>query len=142
MKLNPATLTVDMRYLSHGMNVVEIMIPIQGMNWNIDDVEPESSEGYLNLNLDYRSSSVVCTGFIDAVFRTPCARCLKPVLFDITEDINRTYVFGGRKELQPDTEVVSDGGEFSVLNALREAVVLSMPGKPLCSPDCRGICYN
>ena len=142
MKLDPEKLTIDMRSLSRGVNRGSFTIPMDRIDLNIEDIEPEKCEAMLELMVDFKDETVICTGVLDAAFRTPCARCLKPAFFSITEPIYREYSWNCNSSDELEVELISRTGELDILDAVREAVLLSIPGKPLCSPDCTGICYN
>ena len=141
--LDPRLLTLDVKSLSMGMNTARISFPLQDVDWHIEDVKPSESEGVLDLCIDLGEKNIVCAGSLKADFLTPCARCLEPAVFQVTEAINRVYSSDARIVEETDAVPVEleDGG-LVILDALREAVILSIPGKALCSPDCPGICYN
>ena len=142
MILDPEKLVIDMRSLSRGMNSGSFVIPLDKINWDIESVEPADDEATLELFVDYEDSVVLCIGRLNADFITPCARCLEPVRFNICEDISREYAWKLDPSVEQEREVVSQSGELGLFDAVREAILLSIPGKPLCSPDCDGICYN
>lgn len=142
MILDTEKLVIDMRSLSRGMNRGCFDILLNKIDWKIDDVEPEENRATLELAVDYENDVVRCTGSLNAVFRTPCARCLEPSVFSITEPVNRSYTWDSDPSGDQVKAIVSQSGELDILGAVREAVLLSIPGKPLCSPDCAGICYN
>lgn len=142
MKLNPIALTIDMKTLSPGLNKGGFEIPLKEIDWNIDEVEPKGDHAFIDLEIDLTDRCIICNGTLDAIFVTPCARCLEQADFTITEKIYGVYSWDDRLSDEIDTEPVPLGGKFSILNIIREAVVLSIPVKPLCTPDCQGLCYN
>lgn len=142
MKLDTVKLVIDLKSLSRGINREIFTIPLLKVEWNIEDVEPFDRQGMLELVIDYGDEAVLCTGRLDAYFRTPCARCLEPSPFSINEEIYREYAWSPDPASEEQREVISQSGELDIFDAVREAVMLSVPGKPLCSPDCAGICYN
>jgi uncharacterized protein len=142
MIIDPEKLVIDMRSLSRGMNSGSFIIPLDRINWDIEGVEPADDEATLDLFIDYEDSVVLCNGRLNADFRAPCARCLEPVRFNICEDISREYTWELDPSAEEEREIVSQSGEICLLDAVREAILLSIPGKPLCSPDCDGIYYN
>ncbi len=142
MILDPEKLIVDLKSISEGLNTGTFTIPLKKINWNIEDVEPDEDEGILDLVINYEYETVQCTGKLNAVFRTACARCLEPARFTISEDISREYTWDHDPSDEKEKEIISTFDELDIFNALREAVLLSIPGKPLCSPDCAGISYN
>ncbi len=142
MKMDTVSLTIDMKSLSHGINKGRFELSLKEINWNIDNVEPGDGQAFIDLEVDLQDRGITCSGILDAVFVLPCARCLENVSFPITEEIYRVYSWDESISDDLDSEPVILGGGFSILNAVREAIILSLPGKPLCTPDCRGISYN
>ncbi len=142
MKLDTVRLVVDLKSLSRGMNRGVFTIPLDRIEWNIEDVEPEESLGTLELAVNLDDIAVLCSGRLDAYFQTPCARCLEPSRFSISADILREYTWSPDPASEEQREVISQSGELDIFDAVQEAVILSIPCKPLCSPDCTGICYN
>ena len=141
MTLDPKTLVLDLRSLPPGVTRGAFDIPLGEVDWCIDDVEPEDDQGVLELTVDLQEEAVLCSGTLRATFQTPCARCLEPVGFQVREDIARSYTWEpGRKE-EDELETIPNTGELPLLDAVREAIILSVPGKPLCSPECPGIDY-
>jgi uncharacterized protein len=141
VKLDTETLVLDLRSLTRGINAGVFTLPLREIRWDIEEVEPAEETGTLELSADLEEGTLVCTGRFDAVFLTPCARCLEPARFDVREDILRKYSWLAGILEDEDMEMVPDSGRIQLLDALREAVILSIPGKPLCAPDCPGIDY-
>ncbi|MCK4672038.1 MAG: DUF177 domain-containing protein [Candidatus Aegiribacteria sp.] len=141
MKMDPVSLTINMRSLSHGINKDRFELSLREIDWNLDNIEPGDGQAFIDLEVDLEDRGIICRGILDAVFATPCARCLEKVNFPITEEIYRVYSWEGNISDDLDSEPVILGGGFSILNAVREAIILSIPGKALCTPDCRGISY-
>ncbi len=141
MKMDTVSLTINMRSLSHGINKERFELPLKEIDWNIDNVEPGDDQAFIDLEVDLQDRGIICRGILDAVFVLPCARCLKKVSFPITEEIYRVYSWDESISDDLDSEPVILGGGFSILSAAREAIILSIPGKPLCTPDCPGISY-
>lgn len=144
MRIDPVLLSVDMKSLERGTNRLRTEIPLREIDWRIDEVEPAAESGVLDLLVDYAEKTVACTGTLEAVFRTPCARCLEPAEFGISSGISRLYTSDAAlREEQEDAEPLTvEDDLLSIADAVREAVILSVPSKPLCRPGCPGIGYN
>lgn len=142
MILDTENLIIDIKSLSRGMNRGVFNIPLEKVMWNIEEVEPIDSQGTLELAVDYGDDAILCAGSLDGHFQTPCARCLEPSSFSISEEIYREYAWTPDPASDEQREVIPNTGKLDILAAVREAILLSVPGKPLCSPDCTGICYN
>jgi uncharacterized protein len=81
-------------------------------------------------------------------FQVPCARCIEPVEIPLEADFDLIFRPAGadadspeRSITAPETEIgyyLGDG--LSLEDVLREQVLLSLPVKTLCKPDCKGLC--
>ncbi|RAK06207.1 uncharacterized protein C8C77_12741 [Halanaerobium saccharolyticum] len=84
----------------------------------------------LELEIFNTSDSFVVEGKLKANLILRCSRCLQkyssPVELDISEDVLKS-------EMEDEEELYLD--EIIVDN-----IILSLPMKPLCSDDCKGIC--
>jgi uncharacterized protein len=84
-----------------------------------------------------------------------CRRCLKPVALDEQVDLIRSYipadqVPGQHEHHGNDTEASFDpaavdeepyqGKEIDLKPAIREQILLQIPGSPLCTDACKGLC--
>jgi uncharacterized protein len=110
---------------------LELDLPcLQGLNWH-----PFSFD-YVLTNAD---SLFVLQGRLESTLSLECSRCLKPVettfSVDVLEEFTR-HASGARDE-----EIREFfGEEIDATGVLREIILLSLPVKPLCSPDCQGLC--
>lgn len=65
---------------------------------------------------------------VDAVMRLICSRCLENFKIDFKKDIDLNYPVSKNElsiDLDPD---------------IREEIILDYPIKPLCRPNCKGLC--
>jgi uncharacterized protein len=77
-----------------------------------------------------------------------CARCLEPVKQEVTRDFELLYrplgADAGRDELSvtdAEAEIGYYQGDGLLLeDVLREQVLLALPLKVTCGPDCKGLC--
>jgi len=80
-----------------------------------------------------------------------CRRCLKPVSLEEQIDLLRSYVpadqiraqhehRGGTDDAGAVDEESYEGKEIDLKPAVREQVLLQIPGSPLCREDCKGLC--
>ncbi|HTX77595.1 MAG TPA: DUF177 domain-containing protein [Terracidiphilus sp.] len=81
-------------------------------------------------------------------FEAPCARCLDPVRHTLAADFDLLFrpqgVDAGPPEralVPPETEIgyYQEGG-LVLEDVLREQVLLTLPARSLCRPDCKGLC--
>lgn len=81
-------------------------------------------------------------------FQVPCARCVEPVEIPLVADYDLIFRPGDadsepleRSITAPETEIGYYQGDSLLLeDVLREQVLLSLPVRTLCKPDCKGLC--
>ena len=81
-------------------------------------------------------------------FQVPCARCIEPVEIPLTADYDLIYRPADadadspeRSITAPETEIgYYQGDSLALEDVFREQVLLSLPAKTLCKPDCKGLC--
>jgi uncharacterized protein len=81
-------------------------------------------------------------------FEVPCARCVEPVTIPLTADFDLIFRPAGADSEAPERSITAPETEIgyyqkdSLLleDVLREQVLLSLPVRTLCKPDCKGLC--
>jgi len=81
-------------------------------------------------------------------FQVPCARCVEPVQIPLAGDFDLIFRPIGadagapeRSITAPETEIgYYQKDSLSLEDVLREQVLLSLPVRTLCKPDCKGLC--
>jgi len=68
----------------------------------------------------------------------PCVSCLEPADQRIEIDVREVHQLGSRDEELESPYV--DGDDLLLGNWARDALVLAMPDRFLCRPDCAGLC--
>ena len=85
----------------------------------------------------YRAAGTISLRFFgNAKVLTSCDRCLADLELDMDIDENY-YLF---PENTPDVDYFYSGEEIELDDFVRESLVMNMPGKVLCSEDCKGLC--
>jgi len=86
-------------------------------------------------------------GTARCTFRTACSRCLDEFDQDVSVSVTATYVLddavhdpGADGECIEEQRFTYDGTELDLVPSIRDELVLEAPVKPLCSPECRGLC--
>ncbi|MCI0418456.1 MAG: DUF177 domain-containing protein [Acidobacteria bacterium] len=78
----------------------------------------------------------------------PCSRCLESVQFPVATEFDQFYESNAEHPLhgeialhERDTEIGFFSGDFiEVSDIVREQILLSLPMKPICREDCKGLC--
>ena len=81
-------------------------------------------------------------------FEAPCARCVEPVELRLQGEYDLIFRPAGadvagpeRSITAPETEIGYYQGDSLMLeDVLREQVLLSLPVRTLCTPECKGLC--
>jgi uncharacterized protein len=69
-----------------------------------------------------------------------CSRCLKPLVFPLNGNVEARYC-EEQEEPAGDEELLPlEGSKIDIIPALREALILAMPVKIICSESCKGLC--
>ena len=99
------------------------------------------------LLVERRSQSVAVTGTFEATAHQACGRCLEPLTTQVAPEVNLELmpqpsgrqgdVELGRDDLELD---FYQGDLLDVGRLILSETDLALPMKPLCRPDCRGLC--
>jgi uncharacterized protein len=95
-----------------------------------------ASEGPIavDVTLEAQGATVIATGTVTSGWHGTCRRCLEPVEGSIVADFREIFE---RHPVENETWELR-GEQIDLEPVVREAVVLSLPIAPLCSPDCAG----
>ena len=79
-------------------------------------------------------------GEVNAVVTSRCAKCLETVTYPIKADLDAQFA----RLLDPeDPDLYSfEGSKADITDAVRDALLLELPYRFLCSEDCKGLCSN
>lgn len=89
-----------------------------------------------DLNLERVSEGIVVRGTLRAHWQAPCSRCLAPVDGDITVHVDELFE---PHPLAGETYLL-DVDVIDLEPLVRDALLLELPGTPLCRDDCAGLC--
>ena len=93
-------------------------------------------------------------GRFDTQIRLTCNRCLEPFEVPLASDFNLTYVRqqpeGPNSNRHGEVEITDDeiglipiqGDELDLRDAIQEEIVMALPMRALCRPDCKGLCSH
>lgn len=102
----------------------------------------------VDLTLKAEATGVRISGAIMAPLVIECVRCLKSCEISLAVDTDVEFLteeeFGTERERElrgdeMDADVLT-GGSIDILALVREQILLSMPERFVCGPECRGIC--
>jgi uncharacterized protein len=109
---------------------------------------PEGSKLTVGFRLESVSEGVLVSGVVRGTAIGECVRCLDPIAEEVTVRVQELFGYperlfaaaqAGDDELA-DEESVLDGELADIEPAVRDCVVTALPFRPLCRPDCPGLC--
>ncbi len=78
-------------------------------------------------------------GNFAAYTQTECVRCLEP--FNLLLEIELNEVYAYKPHFFTDSNLnVPEDGNIDLSPVIREYMMLETPIKPICKPDCLGLC--
>lgn len=116
--------------------------------------EDESAEyefgGATVIDLDVTKDGVRVRlqGWLDSMLRLECGRCLERFDFPVHRDLDLFYLPQSHNRGQGEREIEDEDLSIGYYRdevidlgqVIREQFYLALPMKPLCRPDCRGLC--
>lgn len=114
------------------------------------DIHFETQDIHLNPDLDLKDFSgtahisrtpqgLLCEGKFQGVNSSECVRCLE--MFDLQLDIEFEEVFAYKTHTFTESGLyVPEDGNIDLGPVVREYMITASPIKPLCKPDCQGLC--
>ncbi|MBA3233381.1 MAG: DUF177 domain-containing protein [Propionibacteriales bacterium] len=102
---------------------------------------PSGSRLELQLRLEAVMEGVLVSGEATAQLAGECARCLELIEDDLAVDLQELYVYP-ESEAEEDEASRLDGEFLDLEPVVRDAVVLALPFRPVCQPDCPGLCLE
>jgi len=93
-------------------------------------------------------SDIRLKGRYKTLLSVPCARCVEPVGIPLENEFDLVFRpigadagFAERSITAPETEIgYYQRDSLALEDVLREQVLLSLPVRTLCKPDCKGLC--
>jgi uncharacterized protein len=99
----------------------------------------------VELKVTKSQDQLICRGKVQTSVKLECSRCLAPYDKGLSSDLDFVIDLSGNSEGVKSEEegyffVDPNASFFEIDDLVREAIILSLPLKPLCSEDCKGLC--
>ena len=101
------------------------------------DLQVEDFSG--RISLTRTPQGIVAMGDFAARLPAECARCLKPFAAPVSIHLEDLFVYPPQNATDPLLAVAEDA-HLNLEPLLREYILLNQPTRPLCRPDCKGLC--
>ncbi len=93
---------------------------------------------------DKNNSCLTVECKIEVNTKYDCDRCLEP--FDSVLHTSISFIITSDSHMKADTDevifVTSGDDEVDITKKIRDAILLAVPYKKVCSPDCQGLCSS
>ncbi len=135
------------------MKIIVSEIPEEGMDIELDEtvtVESVKTVSPLHavLKLTTTGSEVQVDGTLEGEVELLCSRCLNAYTMKVRSQVNVVYEPSDTINREERHKLKSDELDIGFYRddtldtdeVLAEQLLLNMPMKPLCSPECKGIC--
>ncbi len=135
------------------MKITVSDIPDEGLEFDLkeeitSDVLKFLSPVKAKIRVDRKESEIFIRGYLSCKIEQQCSRCLKNFEAKIETNLNVVYIpydYMGREEHYELKGDELETGFFKndiidIDDLLKEQVFLNISMKPLCSPDCKGLC--
>ena len=126
---------------------------VADQSWNFEYGEMDLGDfltsfyqpGWVHLFTRILGKDYHISGELFAPLVLECSRCLEPFHYPL--DLRLSWVVRRVAALTPEEELPEE--EFEILpetqeldftGRIRESIIFNLPAKPLCRPDCRGLC--
>ena len=90
----------------------------------------------LDLRLESVHEGILATGEVSTTAQSECSRCLEPLDLAVEVDFQELFAYS----LEQEDDFLVQDEQIDLEQAITDAVVLSLPFKPVCSEDCLGLC--
>lgn len=102
-----------------------------------DDLELLNFNGAANIGRT--PQGLLVTGNFSGETTLECVRCLKAFSRALTWDMTELYAFN-EKSVSDSGLMVPENAQIDLQPLIREYALLEVPIKPICKPDCKGLC--
>ena len=103
-------------------------------HYELDGIGEPQVQGKVELVRTDRG--VFVRGTLRSALRAICSRCLNTFDYPVMQNIEEEYL----SKAEEGAFAINAGGEIDLSEAVRQYMLLAVPMKPLCRPDCAGLC--
>lgn len=96
---------------------------------------------HVKLQVNNTGKSLLVEGRVLAEMKAQCGRCLEDFIYPIDQAFEDEWVFTpDATEEQLETALLFDRDEIELNERILEQIVLALPMRFICSPECKGLC--
>lgn len=135
---NPAMIRFDVSALIKAPLGASLTLSMDTGPQSLTDLEVDFLRG--TIQVVRVQGGLFVQGPVESQLRLECVRCLEPFVLPITLELEITFRLPGTSPSPNAPCAVSDSGWIDLAPPLREQGWIAIPMKPLCHPDCKGLC--
>lgn len=135
--MNPQNLRFNFGYLLEASPGTRSTIEIDYPSIRLDDIILKPLQG--EFQAIRTGEGILVRGTFNSNMDAACVRCLEDYVQPITAVVEDLYYYPASLA-PPESFVIHDDGNADLGPLVRDVSLLAMPMKPLCSPDCLGLC--
>jgi len=103
-----------------------------------DDVEVDFLRG--TLRLTHTNEGILARAELVTQVSLECVRCLEPFSLELSLDLTERFLPASTLALAEEAFPIEDNNIVDLDEPVRQAILLALPMRPLCTPNCRGLC--
>ena len=104
-----------------------------------DDLELHDFHGLVTVSRT--PQGLLMQGKFQSKLEIECSRCLKPYEHALNWEMAELYAFKSRATTESDL-ILPDNATIDIQEFIIEDAQLEVPIKPICKPDCQGLCQE
>ena len=136
--LTPTMLSFDVSTLLKAPLGKSLTLDIDAGPQVLEDMEVEYLRG--SAQAIRAEKGIFVSGTVESRLRLECARCLDEFGFPVTLELAEMFRMPGT-DVRPDAiYAVGENLELDLAPLVRELAWLAVPMRPLCDPECKGLC--
>jgi len=83
---------------------------------------------------------ILVQGSVDTQLELSCVRCLEAYTMPVTLDVEEIFRLPDTSPIPDQPYAMTSDGAIDLTPLLRELTWIAIPLKPICRPDCKGLC--
>ncbi|MBN1318315.1 MAG: DUF177 domain-containing protein [Anaerolineales bacterium] len=94
------------------------------------------------LEMTRTQQGIWVTGKLDCGIEAACARCLEPFSNNLQVRLEEMFYYPPSKAMNPTDYRIAEDGTMNLVGPIREQLLIAIPIRALCRPDCKGLCIH
>lgn len=135
--MNPRNLRFNFGYLLEASPGTRSTIQVNYPNMRLDDIILDNLVG--EFDAIRTSEGILIRGTFDSQLKANCVRCLTDYTQPVTAELSELFYYPAHMA-PAEAMVIHDDGNADLGPIVRDMSLLALPMKPLCRPDCLGLC--